>query len=426
MANNKIKEIKAREILDSRGDPTVETKVVLEGGITAKASVPSGASTGVHEALELRDGDKNRYGGKGVLRAVENVNKKIFPKLKGFDVTKQETIDKKMIKLDGTDNKTELGANAVLSVSLACAKAGAKAEGRELFRYLNKTFKFGKKKFVLPIPSFNIFNGGKHADTNLDFQEFMILPLKAGEGDKPFAERVRMGAEIFHELGEVLRKAGFDTDVGAEGGYAPDISSTVQAMELIISAINNAGYTPGEEVGLGTDVGSSELYNPKTGDYVFKLDDFQFNNTTLVNLYYEWFRKYPIISIEDGLAEDDWEGWKELTRELGEEMLLIGDDLFVTNINRLRKGLKEKVANTVLIKPNQVGTLTETVECIKLAQKHGYKIMVSHRSGETCEPFIADLAVACRAEYIKSGSLSRGERLAKYNRLMEIEEELQK
>ena len=423
--SNKIKNIQAREILDSRGNPTVETKITLESGIIARASVPSGASTGVHEALELRDEDPSRYGGKGVLTAVKNVNDKIFPKLKGKDVTKQETLDKEMIKLDGTDNKTELGANAILSVSLAAAKAAAQAKDQPLYEYLSKTFKFGKKKYTLPIPSFNIFNGGKHADTNLDFQEFMILPMKtAQKTDHPFAERVRMGAEIFHELGSVLHEAGFDTDVGAEGGYAPDISSTVQAMELITAAIKNAGYKPSEQVGLGTDVGSSELYNPKTGEYIFKLDDNCFSNTTLTELYYQWFRKYPLISIEDGLAEDDWEGWKELTQRLGQELLLIGDDLFVTNIDRLRKGLQEKIANTILIKPNQVGTLSETVDCIKLAQKHNYKIMISHRSGETCENFIADLAVAVRSEYIKSGSLSRSERLAKYNRLMEIEQEL--
>lgn len=422
--SNKIKNIRAREILDSRGNPTVETKVTLENGVTAKAAVPSGASTGVHEALELRDEDSERYGGKGVLTAVKNVNDKIYPQLKGKSVTSQKSLDQEMIKLDGTSNKTYLGANAILSVSLAIAKAAAQTKDRPLYEHLSKTFTYGKKKYSLPIPSFNIFNGGKHADTNLDFQEFMILPLKTEASDYPFAERVRMGAEIFHELGRVLNKAGFDTDVGAEGGYAPDIESTVQAMELIIAAIKEAGYTPGEQVGLGTDVGSSELYNPHTGEYVFKLDDNSFFNSTLTNLFYQWFRKYPIVSIEDGLAEDDWEGWKELTRQLGDEMLLIGDDLFVTNIERLRQGLKEKIANTVLIKPNQVGTLTETVDCIKLAQKHNYKIMVSHRSGETCDDFIADLAVAVRAEYIKSGSLSRSERLAKYNRLMEIEEDL--
>jgi len=416
---SKIKELKAREILDSRGNPTVECKVTLDNGISAKASVPSGASTGIHEAWELRDEDNKRYEGKGVLNAVKNVNTKIAKKLKGVDITKQEKIDEEMIKLDGTKNKKNLGANAILSVSLACARAASVDKKKKLYEYIADTFKFNKK-YKLPTPSFNIFNGGKHADTNLDFQEFMILPLKKIS----FAEKVRMGAEIFHELGRVIKKAGFDTDVGNEGGYAPDIHSSVQAIELIMAAIINAGYKTGQDVGIGIDVGSSGLYNKETKKYIFKLDQANFTNNNLIGLYYEWFRKYPIISIEDGLAEDDWEGWDELTRELGSEMLLIGDDLFVTNIERLRQGLKKKVANAILIKPNQVGTLTETIECLKLAQKHNYKIMVSHRSGETCDDFIADLAVATNADYIKSGSLSRSERLAKYNRLMEIEENL--
>ncbi|NTU98476.1 phosphopyruvate hydratase [Candidatus Falkowbacteria bacterium] len=415
---SKIKQIIAREILDSRGNPTIETKVILDSGVAAKASVPSGASTGVHEALELRDGDKKRYDGLGVLSAVENVNVKIFNALKGFDVSKQEEIDKVMIALDGTKNKSSIGANAILSVSLACARAAAADQKLELFDYLGKTYGYAKKKYGLPTPSFNIFNGGAHADTNLDFQEFMILPLAA----TTFKEKVRMGAEIFHALGKVLKQAGFDTDVGNEGGYAPDIASSIQAIELIIASMIKAGYKPGKDIGLGIDVGSSQLYNPETGKYIFKLDNANFSNSTLVGLYHEWFRKFPIISIEDGLAEDDWSGWKELTRELGSDMLLIGDDLFVTNTERLRKGLKEKVANAILIKVNQVGTLSETIECIKLAQKHKYKIMISHRSGETCDDFIADLAVAVGAEYIKSGSLSRSERLAKYNRLMEIED----
>lgn len=413
----KIKKIISREILDSRGNPTLETKVFLDNGVEAKAGVPSGASTGIHEAWELRDGDMKRYGGKGVLKAVKNVNEKIFKELKNMDVTEQEKIDKKMIELDGTKNKRKLGANAILSVSLACARAASFSEKQELFEYINKKYKFKNKKFQLPTPSFNIFNGGKHADTNLDFQEFMILPL----AKTSFAEKVRMGAEIFHELGAVLKKAGFDTDVGNEGGYAPDIVSSIQAIELIIASIIKVGYKPGKEIALGTDVGSSELYNEKTKKYIFKLDNAAFLNSTLVGLYQEWLRKYPIILIEDGLSEDDWEGWKDLTRELGNEIMLIGDDLFATNIDRLRRGLKERVANAILIKLNQVGTLTETIECVKLAQKHKYKIMVSHRSGETCDDFIADLAVAINAEYIKSGSLSRGERLSKYNRLMEIE-----
>lgn len=415
----RIKQITAREILDSRGNPTIETKIILDNGASAKASAPSGASTGIHEAYELRDGDQKRYGGLGVLKAIKNVEAKIAPKLKGVDAVEQEKIDEIMIKLDGTKNKKKLGANAILSVSLACARAAATAKKMELYEYVAQIYQFPipNSQSQFPTPSFNIFNGGKHADTNLDFQEFMVLPLKKTS----FAEKVRMGAEIFHELGYVLKKAGFDTDVGNEGGYAPDIASSIQAIELITAAIINAGYNPGEDAGLGIDVGSSELYNPETGKYVFKLDRANFTNTTLANLYYEWFRKYPIISIEDGLAEDDWQGWKELTKELGGEMMLIGDDLFATNIARLRQGLKERAANAILIKPNQVGTLTETIECVKLAQKHNYKIMVSHRSGETCDDFIADLAVAVGADYIKAGSLSRGERLAKYNRLMEIE-----
>jgi enolase len=414
---SKIKQIIAREILDSRGNPTVETKVILDDGTTAKASVPSGASTGIHEAHELRDGDKKRYGGQGVLTAVKNVNEKIAQELIGMDIIKQSEIDEKMIKLDGTENKKNLGANAILSVSLAAARAGAISREQELFEYLHEIYGF-QNKFILPTPSFNIFNGGKHADTNLDFQEFMILPLKKTS----FKEKVRMGAEIFHELGKVLKKGGFDTDVGAEGGYAPNIVSSVQAIEFIVSAMINSGYKPKIDVGIGIDVGSSELYNEESGKYVFKLDNAFLASADLIGLYEEWLKEFPIISIEDGLGEDDWSGWKKLTMELGDKMLLIGDDLFTTNINRLRKGLKEKVANAILIKPNQVGTLSETMECIKLAQKYHYQVMVSHRSGETTDDFIADLAVAVGADFIKSGAPDRGERVAKYNRLMEIED----
>ncbi|MCK5211387.1 phosphopyruvate hydratase [Candidatus Parcubacteria bacterium] len=413
----KIKKISAREILDSRGNPTVETKVELDGSIIAKASVPSGASTGIHEAWEMRDGDKKRYGGKGVLKAVHNVNTKINKALAGMDCNKQEEADEAMIKLDGTKNKKKLGANAILSVSLAVARAGAVANNLELYEYIRKTYKFGRNKIKLPTPSFNIFNGGTHADTNLDFQEFMILPLTR----TALAEKVRMGAEIFHELGHVLKSAGLDTDVGNEGGYAPDIHSSIQALEFISAACLNAGYQPGKDIGFGIDVGSSGLYNPKTKEYIFKLDNASFTSATLTGLYYEWFRKFPIISIEDGHGEDDWEGWRDFNKELGSEMLIIGDDLFVTNIDRLRRGIKEHAANAILIKPNQVGTLSETIQTIKLAQKHNMKTMASHRSGETCDTFIADLAVAANCDYIKSGSLSRSERLAKYNRLMEIE-----
>jgi enolase len=424
----KIKKITAREILDSRGNPTVEAKVITDAGVS-RASVPSGASTGVHEAWELRDGDKKRYDGMGVLKAVENVNKSIGPALEEMDPRDQDAIDRKMIGLDGTPNKQKLGANAILSVSLAVARAGALAEKKPLYSYLAEKFLYARPA-KMPTPCFNIFNGGKHADTNLDFQEFMIVPLagtrfseKKGS-EMRFSEKLRMGAEIFHELGHVLKGAGLDTDVGNEGGYAPDIVSSVQALEFIQAASLKAGYIPGKDIGFGIDVGSSELYNKETKKYIFKLDNAQFSSSSLVGLYYQWFRKFPIVSIEDGVAEDDWQGWIELTKELGSEMMLVGDDLFVTNEGRLREGLRHKVANTVLIKPNQVGSLTETISSVRLAQKHNYQIMVSHRSGETCDDFIADLAVAIGAEYIKSGSLSRGERLAKYNRLLEIEEEI--
>jgi len=415
---SKIKKITAREILDSRGNPTVEARVELLSGVVAKASVPSGASTGIHEAWELRDGDKIRYHGQGVLKAIANVNEKIAPALKALKVTSQEEIDRKMIELDGTENKKNLGANAILAVSLACARAASMHDEAELFQYINKTFDFDKKQMRLPTPSFNIFNGGKHADTNLDFQEFMILPLK----NVSFAEKVRMGAEIFHELGRVLKSGGYDTDLGNEGGYAPDIHSSVQAIEFIVAAMINAGYKPGVDIGLGIDVGSSELFSNDEKKYIFKLDRAHFTSGNLIGLYHEWFRKFPIISIEDGLEQDDWIGWREMTRELGKEMLLIGDDLFVTNKERLARGIKEGAANAILIKLNQIGTLTETIETVKLAQDNNYKIMISHRSGETTDDFIADLAVAVGAEYIKSGSLARGERLAKYNRLMEIED----
>jgi enolase len=422
----RINSILAREILDSRGNPTIETKIILDNGVSAKASVPSGASTGVHEAYELRDQDPKRYSGMGVLKAIKNVEEKIAPQLKGVDILDQKKIDRIMIDLDGTENKKNLGANAILSVSLACARAAALASNQELYLYLHSTFHFSLLTFNLPVPCFNIFNGGKHADTNLDFQEFMIIPLSSRDAinrvsTNRISTQIQMGAEIFHELGRVLKKAGLDTDVGNEGGYAPNIHSSIQAIEYILAAAKNAGYEPGKDVGLGIDVGSSGLYNPKTKKYIFKLDNAVFANTTLIGLYHEWLKKYPIVLLEDGLAEDDWEGWRELTKELGGDMMLVGDDLFVTNINRLRQGIKENVANTILIKPNQIGTLTETIACVKLAQKHNYKIMISHRSGETNDDFIADLAVAVGADYIKTGSLCRGERLAKYNRLMEIE-----
>lgn len=415
-----IAQLTAREILDSRGNPTIEAKITLDNGLTAKAGVPSGASTGVHEAHELRDGDNNRYGGKGVLQAINNIKEIIAPQLIGQDITALSEIDKVMIELDGTANKQKLGANSILAVSMACARAGALATGQELYAYLASNYNFSVDNYRLPTPSFNIFNGGKHADTNVDFQEFMILPL----AQNTVAEKIRLGSEIFHALGEIMKEAGLDTDLGNEGGYAPHVERSEQVMEMIVKAISRAGYQPKEQVGVGLDVGSSELYNQATNKYVFSLDKWQFSADELIAKYREWFEKYPIISIEDGLAEDDWQGWQKMTTELGDRMLLIGDDLFVTQTERLRQGIADKVANAILIKLNQVGTVTETIDCIKIAQQNNYKIMISHRSGETNDDFIADLAVAVGADYIKSGSLARGERLAKYNRLMEIEEQL--
>jgi len=422
--SDKIKNITAREILDSRGNPTVECQIELDNSLKAKASVPSGASTGVHEAWELRDGDAKRFGGLGVLKAVNNIEQKIAPALRGQTIFSQQDIDKIMIELDGTKNKKKLGANAILAVSLACARVASLASNQELYAYLQTLFSIGKNSAPMPIPCFNIFNGGKHADTNLDFQEFMLVPTVKKYQPGLCAANIRMGAEIFHELGLVLREANLDTDVGNEGGYAPDIYSSVQAMEFILAATVRAGYKIGADVGLGIDVGSSELYDVRTKKYIFKLDQASFANMTLVDLYHEWLAKFNVVSIEDGLGEDDWEGWEALTKMLGEKVMLVGDDLFVTNIERLQKGIKKKVANTVLIKPNQVGTLTETIACVKLAKSNNYKIFVSHRSGETCDDFIADLAVAAQADYVKFGSLSRGERVTKYNRLMEIENQL--
>lgn len=419
---SKIKAITAREILDSRGNPTIEAKVILSNGLSAKAAVPSGASTGIHEALELRDNDPKRYHGKGVLKAVKNVNNIIAKYLKGADVSRQREIDQVMIAIDGTPNKSKLGANAILAVSMACARAAALDKKKELYQYLAQTYKFNTKKYTLPTPSFNIFNGGAHASTNLDFQEFMILPLKKTS----FAEKVRMGSEIFHTLGKILKENKMDTDLGNEGGYAPDIESREQVIEMIISAMKRSGYKPGKDISFGMDIGSSEMFNSETKKYELPLDGQKLSNSELSALYKKWVKKYPIISIEDGLAEDEWDGWRKLTDDLGKKILLIGDDLFVTNIERLRQGISSGAANAILIKLNQIGTLSETIDTIKLAQKHGYKIMISHRSGETEDTFIADLAVATGAEYIKTGSLARSERLAKYNRLMEIEIELKK
>lgn len=410
-----IKNITAREILDARGVPTLEAKVILNNGLSATASVPSGAVSAQFGAVDLRDGDLKRYWGNGVLKAVGKVKEIIAPALIGQKINEQAKIDKILIELDGTKNKKNLGANSTLAVSMACARAAALDNQQELFAYLGQTFSFSTPK--IPTPLFNIFNGGKHADTNLDFQEFLIIP-KADN----IAEMVRQGAEICYELGKVLRESGYDTDTGELGGYAPDLDSTIEALELIMAAAVRAGYKPGENVYLGIDIGSSVLYDKEQGKYIFPLDQAFFSSASLVGLYNEWLKKYPIVYLEDGLAEDDWATWRELTAELGKKIMIAGDELFKTNSDRLRQGLKEKAANTILIKPNQAGTLTETVECVKLAQKHGYRVVVSQRSGETTDDFLADLAVACGADYLKAGSLNRGERLAKYNRLLAIAE----
>ena len=413
----KIKSIHAREILDSRGTPTVATEVVLTNGVRAEASVPSGASTGVHEAVELRDGDPKRYFGKGVLKAVANVNDIIAPKLIGRCVLEQSAIDKYMCDLDGTPNKSHLGANAILSVSLAIAKVAAANLATPLYRYLG-----APNSNILPVPMMNILNGGSHSDSPIAFQEFMIRPV----GAPTFAEGLRMGAEVFHALKGVLRDRGLSTAVGDEGGFAPSLKSTEQAIELILLAIDNAGYESGEDITLALDCASSEFY--KDGRYDYRL--FEGENAAVltrdeqVNYLKNLIDKYPIDSIEDGMSEDDWGGWELLTLEIGDRCQLVGDDLFVTNVEYLAKGIKNGIANAVLIKLNQIGTLTETLEAISLAQRNGYNAIISHRSGETEDTFIADLAVAVNSGQIKTGSLCRSERVAKYNRLLKIEQDI--
>lgn len=416
---DRIKDIRAMEILDSRGNPTVAVWVYAEGGIVGHASVPSGASTGAHEALELRDGDKKRYGGKGVMKAVRNVNTKIRKALVGQEVTRQRKLDELMLALDGTENKSRLGANAILGVSLACARAGAKAKKKPLYRYLRSTYRLKEKTFRMPLPMMNVLNGGRHADFAIDFQECIIIPRM-----RRFSERVRAGSEVFHALARILRKKGFVTSVGDEGGYAPHLKSNEQAFQLIIQAIRSAGYKPGKDIALGSDVAASEFYDKKKKRYVLKADKKSLTAEKLDDLYSKWFRKYPFMTLEDGLDEDDWDNWVEHTRRHGRKTVLIGDDLFVTNVKRLQKGIDMKVANAILIKVNQIGSLSETMDTIMLARKNRYKIAISHRSGETVDAFIADLAVAVNADFIKTGSLSRSERLEKYNRLMEIEDEL--
>jgi enolase len=406
--------IVGREILDSRGNPTVEADVHLRDGALGRAAVPSGASTGEHEALELRDGDKRRYLGKGVLQAVENINLVIARELGGRDASEQSQIDQRMIDLDGTPNKGRLGANAMLAVSMAVCRAAARSAHLPLYRYLG-----GLQARRLPVPMMNILNGGVHADNTVDFQEFMIMPV----GAESFAQALRMGVETFHTLKKVLKGEGYGTSVGDEGGFAPALKSNVEAVELILEAIEKAGYSPGRDICLTLDPASSEMY--QDGMYVFfKSDQSKKSAEEMVKLYADWVRQYPIISIEDGLAQDDWEGWKVLTEELGDKIQLVGDDLFVTNTERLAQGIEEGVANSILIKLNQIGTVTETIAAIELARRHGYTAVVSHRSGETEDAFIADFTVGLHTGQIKTGSASRTDRIAKYNQLLRIEEEL--
>ncbi|MDE6047837.1 MAG: phosphopyruvate hydratase [Anaeroplasmataceae bacterium] len=411
-----IQSIYAREVLDSRGNPTVEVEVVTESGAFGRALVPSGASTGEHEALELRDGDKSRYLGKGTTKAVANVNEVIAPQLIGYDVRNQIIIDKKMIEIDGTENKGNLGANATLGVSMACARAAADYYGMPLYNYFG-----GSNAKQLPLPMMNILNGGAHADFCIDFQEIMILPV----GAPSFKEALRMGAEVFHALKKILKANGYVTSVGDEGGYAPKLGSNTEAFERVVEAIKAAGFEPGKDICLGIDVAASEFYDAKTGLYTLKADGGQFNAQDMVDKYYvPLTEKFPIITIEDGLAEDDWGGWKYLTEKLGSKIQLVGDDLFVTNTKRLAKGIELGVANAILIKVNQIGTLTETFDAIEMAKRAGYTAIVSHRSGETEDTTIADIVVGLNAGQIKTGSASRTDRVAKYNQLMRIEDDL--
>jgi len=409
----KIEKVIAREVLDSRGNPTVECEVHVEGGIVGRAIVPSGASTGEHEALELRDGDKKRYLGNGVLKAVNNISQTIAPALIGKDPTLQQDIDNIMIGLDGTSKKSNLGANAILAVSMACARAAAQMQGVSLYRYLGST-----EARVLPVPMMNIINGGKHADNNLDIQEFMIVPHKADS----FADAIRMGIEVFHTLKKVLSEKGLVTSVGDEGGFAPRLESNESALQVIMEAIKRAGYKPGEEIGLAIDPASSEFY--KDRKYLLQGENRTLSASEMIDYYQDLCDRYPIFSIEDGMAEDDWDGWHQLTERIGSRVQIVGDDLFVTNSERLEKGIKSGTANSILIKLNQIGTVSETLDTIKIAHKAGYTTVISHRSGETEDTFIADLAVAVNSGQIKTGSGSRTDRIAKYNQLLRIEEEL--
>lgn len=407
---SKIKNIIAREILDSRGWPAISIKILADNGIDATVSAANGDDD---EKQESWDGEVRRYKGRGILKAIKKIEEIIAPLLIGQKIGNQKEIDEILIKLDDRIKKN-VGRNSLFALSAAYSKLGAMNEKKELFLHLNAIFSFNE--MAVPVPIFNIFDGGAYADTNLDFQEFLIIPKKAGA-----AEMVRVGAQIFHELATVLEKSGYDTDTGSEGGYAPDLDSSIEAIELILAAAINAGYQPGKDVSLGIDIASSLLYEAESKKYIFSLDHAQLNSADLISLYNNWLEKYPLIYLEDALADSDWTAWHKLTTELGEKLLIAGDDLFKTDINNLRRGLKEKVANTILIKPGQAGTLTEIADCIRLAQKHNYKVVMSQEIGETNDDFIADLAYACGADYLKAGSLARGERVAKYNRLMEIE-----
>ena len=412
-----IKKIHARQILDSRGNPTVEVDVTTESGHTGRAAVPSGASTGKFEAVELRDGDNSRYMGKGVLEAVQNVNKDIAEAVTGISVFEQNLIDQTMIELDGTENKSKLGANATLGLSLAVAKAAAQVVNQPLFRYIG-----GVNANTLPVPMMNILNGGSHADNAIDFQEFMVMPVSASS----FSEALRMGTEVFHHLKKVLSSKKLSTNVGDEGGFAPNLSSNVEAIEVVLQAIEKAGYKPGEDIFIAMDAASSEFYDADKKVYAFASTGDQLSSADMVSYWSDWVAKYPIISIEDGMEEDDWEGWKSLTEAIGNKTQLVGDDLFVTNVKRLQKGISQGVANSILIKVNQIGTLTETINAVELAKRNGYKSVISHRSGETEDSTIADLAVALNTGQIKTGSASRSDRMAKYNQLLRIEEALGK
>jgi enolase len=408
--------IRGRQILDSRGNPTVEVEVFTEQGAMGRAAVPSGASTGVHEACELRDGDKSVYLGKGVLQAVNNVNTVLNDELRGMYVEEQRSVDQKMIELDGTDNKGRLGANAILGVSLACAKAAAMETGQQLYRYLG-----GCGGYLLPVPMMNILNGGSHADNSIDFQEFMIMPV----GAPTFTEALRMGAEVFHNLRSVLKSRNMSTNVGDEGGFAPNLASNDDAIQVVCQAIEKAGYRPGEDVYIALDAAASEYYNAETGLYEMRWSTGEkYNAHEMVDFWKRWVDQYPVISIEDGMAEDDWDGWKLLTDAIGDRCQLVGDDLFVTNVQRLQMGLDRKVANSILVKLNQIGTLSETIDAVSLATRNGYTSIISHRSGETEDTTIADLVVALNTGLIKTGSASRTDRICKYNQLMRIEEAL--